>query len=292
MDEKKYLKTAHNQKGQALLFVLVAMTIALAVGINIAMRTLSSISRTARTDTAERVRAAAEGGIERALGASTSSLSALANSGASAATCNDVNLNYDSTLGSCIVSFPQAWADEIDARALVSVTTFSYTDPSLGVYRVPLESGTTVEVQIWGMGGSLITICIDPIPQGDVAYTFYGETGILSKGGITTGTIGGSYQAVNFLTPNQSNVYGFSRCRSNISVPSNSYGLRLTAIGGNIDIGVVSDILPQQGFKITSIGELVQEGVVRTTKEVNVYKSYPYLPTIFDFGLYSSTDLN
>ena len=53
-----------NEKGQALLFVVVAMTIALSIGINASVRTITSLSRTTRTYTASRALAAAEGGIE------------------------------------------------------------------------------------------------------------------------------------------------------------------------------------------------------------------------------------
>ena len=42
----------NNEKGQALIFVVATMTVALAVGVGVSLRNLSSISRTSRTDTA------------------------------------------------------------------------------------------------------------------------------------------------------------------------------------------------------------------------------------------------
>src|SRR3972149_3695556 len=63
--------------GQALLFVIVAMTVALAVGINVSLRTLSTISRTSQADTSERVLAAAEGGAEAFLKLSVGDLKTL-----------------------------------------------------------------------------------------------------------------------------------------------------------------------------------------------------------------------
>ena len=63
--------------GQALLFVIVAMTVALAVGVNVSLRTLSSVSRTAQSDTSERVLAAAEGGAESFIKLSVGQLEAI-----------------------------------------------------------------------------------------------------------------------------------------------------------------------------------------------------------------------
>jgi len=72
---KRYMtKLKNNQQGQALLFVVVAMTIALSIGINASVRTITSLSRTTRTDTAARALAAAEGGIERFIALSTPDL--------------------------------------------------------------------------------------------------------------------------------------------------------------------------------------------------------------------------
>ena len=54
----KYNKYTY-QKGQTLLFVIVGVTIALAIGIAVSTRTLSSLRRAARSDTSARVIAAA-----------------------------------------------------------------------------------------------------------------------------------------------------------------------------------------------------------------------------------------
>ena len=64
----------NNEKGQTLLFVIVAVTIAMAVGVAVSTRTIQSLKRVARTDTSARVIAAAEGGIENLLGRNYSQL--------------------------------------------------------------------------------------------------------------------------------------------------------------------------------------------------------------------------
>jgi len=73
MKNTKY-KMNKNQKGQTLLFVIVAVTIAMAVGVAVSTRTIQSLKRVVRTDTSARVIAAAEGGIENLLGRNYSQL--------------------------------------------------------------------------------------------------------------------------------------------------------------------------------------------------------------------------
>ena len=70
------LKKLDNQ-GQVLLIVVVALAVLLGVGLSISSGTLSSITRTSRTDSLQKVTAAAEGGLESYLLKSDTSLSGL-----------------------------------------------------------------------------------------------------------------------------------------------------------------------------------------------------------------------
>jgi len=56
-----------NNSGQILLIVTVSLAILLGIGLSISNQTLSSISRTSRTDSLQKVTAAAEGGLEKYL---------------------------------------------------------------------------------------------------------------------------------------------------------------------------------------------------------------------------------
>jgi hypothetical protein len=286
-----------DQKGQALLFVLVAMTIALAIGINISVRTLSSVSRSARSDTAERVRGAAEGAIERALSAPVVRLNALAQPGGHNLTnCRNANLmGYDSVTGRCLVEFPATWTDDnIDARALVTVESFNET--SLGAYTFQVEQGQAVEVNLNGYTGTNVTICWNPLGNtgSDLYYTIYRSNGITAKGGITSGAINTPYVPTDFLGTTSPPKPGFSYCRADIGTGTNPYGLRIMSLGLSSEVGVFAQTnhsLPVQGFLITATGELVQEGVVKVSRDVIVYRSYPFLPSIFDFAIYAESGL-
>ena len=97
--------------GQALLFVIVAMTVALAVGVNVSLRTLSSVSRTAQSDTSERVLAAAEGGAESFIKLSVGQLEAISDAFDTDTVadylCDDAgdDVSYDPIRKECFLQF-------------------------------------------------------------------------------------------------------------------------------------------------------------------------------------------
>jgi hypothetical protein len=272
-----------NNKGQALLFVIAAMTIALALGINVSVRVLQSISRTSRSDTSERVFAAAEGGIEKALSLPASVLTGgIANS----SDCSKIGGYVIS--GVCVVKFQSA-GDPIIAQAGVVVSDFNWTDPSTQTYKFKLEQDTVTEVNVQGIpSDEEVKICWTPITKADIYYIVYGDSGTLTKKGWNSP--GGSppppYDPNNFENADPGGS-GKNWCTKDVTVPSGSLGLRIKSIGGDSTVEVTNPSLPNQGFKIVSTGEITSEGTVKTQKVITVYKSLPFLPNLFDFGIMS-----
>jgi hypothetical protein len=279
-----------DQQGQALLFVIAAMSIALALGVNISMRTLSSVSRTTRTDTSARVLAAAEGGAERVLNASTAKMKEFI---ASSTSCGLINATWDATLNSCIVNFLGA---DFHARAKVSLLEVSH-NAEIGTteyYTFKVEQDSVTQVNVTGL--SAVTVCFTPVTNSDLYTIAYGTKGGLaditsSKKLISSGLVPGPY-APGVVIAAGASANGFIYCNSitqNDAVYSSKM-LRIRSIGGDSRVGVFppsGGSLPNQGFEITSIGELVQNSFVKVAKKVNVFKSYPYLPGVFDFGVFS-----
>jgi len=283
------------ESGQALLFVIVAMTVALAVGVNVSLRTLSSVSRTSQADTSERVLAAAEGGAEAFLKLSVGDLKTLSdaysNGTINNATCQLAgnSVAYDSSVGKCRISYPGVGSDNVDARAYVEVEGYPTGSGEKG-YTFNLEQDSVTEVVV--SSGSVALCFTLEEGQGDLYYIFYGGNILREKGGIhlTNPEIPSPYSATGFTTVNYgtcADSRGFDCCR-NVTVPTASEAMRIRAIGGDMKAGVFSDTLPLQGYLITSTGELVQDGVIKISKEVSAFKSYPYLPVMFDFGIFSS----
>lgn len=276
------------QNGQTLLFVVVAMTIALALGISISTRTMSSLSRTTRSDTADRVRSVAEGGVERLLGQPQS----LFEGGIDSDECNGLDGYVDDTY--CVFNFTATSPDTIAARAKVSVDDFSSNAPN-NMYRFTLEKDSLTEINVEDVSSDL-RICWNG--TADFYYTFYGSTpttgSVERKEGIhRNGPSESAYYNVEGFdeTGVDGSEYGYDLCNSSIEVTPNSKYLRIRAIGRDaiVAVGLANgDGLPNQGYIIESIGELMNDdGSVRTQKRVLVYKSYPFLPAPFDFGVYS-----
>ena len=128
--------TSPSESGQALLFVIVALTVALAVGVSTAFRTLSSVFRITTTDTSSRVLAAAEGGLEHFLAYSSVDLASYAG------VCT--SLDYDDypegADSPCVVDFAPVSTDNTEAHAVVKIEAF-YGDPGGGICRDQAGTG-------------------------------------------------------------------------------------------------------------------------------------------------------
>ena len=95
------IKMNKHEKGQTLLFVIVAVTIAMAVGVAVSTRTIQSLKRVARTDTSARVIAAAEGGIENLLSKNYSQLDDVATD----VKCESIGAIAGLEEGTCVYAF-------------------------------------------------------------------------------------------------------------------------------------------------------------------------------------------
>jgi len=270
-----------NSKGQALLLVIAAMTVALALGINVSMRTLQSISRTSRSDTSERILAAAEGGIERVLQLPAGVLDGGINNAADCALLGS-DVSYTPSAG-CVVNFQPTAPDTINAKASVVVSDFTYNAPG-NTYKFKVEQDSVTEVNV--AGASSVEICWSPIAQSDLYYIIYGDSGILAKKGLRalgSDTLGGAYNPHNFSNANSGGTKRY--CSGSFSLPSGSKGLRIKSIGGDSTVEAISASLPSQGHKIVSTGYLATDAT--TKKVISVYKSLPFLPSMFDFGIFT-----
>ena len=105
--------------------------------------------------------------------------------------------------------------------------------------------------------------------------------------------------------PNLSNTKGFTSVtngghpeyagctQTQINLVSSAYGLRIRSLyaATRVHVYPVGGALPFQGYKITSIGEIVSGGLkdVKETRIVVVYKSYPYAASFIDAALYSAS---
>lgn len=276
-----------NQNGQALLFVVVAMTVALAVGVNVSLRTLSSVSRVSTSDTASRVLAAAEGGLERFLVKPISEIEDLA------AECT----NYENALedSDCTVRFDAVTNDNIRAQAIVTIEPHYVQND---VYSYSGVAHEIREVNIEGYSDRCIYLCWDNNSTA-LYYSMYGNNasnpenlwGIACpRSGCPSG-VGGTRANSSVGT-----CSGFSSVAllCGIDAIGSVQGFRIMPLHENTNIriaGFTSNAWGAlQGYNLTATGELLDVGAstsVKATQDVTVFRSLPYLPAAFDFGLYA-----
>jgi hypothetical protein len=263
------------------------MTIALSVGINASVRTLSSLSRTSRTDTASRALAAAEGGIERYLALSSRQLEE-----AVAGSCPEGS--YDNESASCLIDF-DASADVLTSQAFVTVERYEPT-----FYPFSLESGQVKEINLYDFNSTDyytdthtdITICWSSVTDSDLMYLSYSRTGIESRGGLEGANSPGAPYDTGGFTPAGAGNGDYDNCQDVTvgAIGSNAYGLRIRSLGGASNVGIYPDsgaTLPLQGYRISSIGKLEQDQAVTATRVIRIIRTLPYLPVSFDYALYS-----
>lgn len=298
---------SEKEKGQALLFVIIAMTIALSIGINASVRTITSLSRTTRTDTASRALAAAEGGIERFLALSTPALEDAVDgtcpSGSGSGPCMPMDdlpcppdpddIVWDSETQSCKVDF-EGSGDILVSQAFVTVER--YTPP---FYPFELESGQVKEINLYDFNSGAfysdnrIEICWSSNPESDIVYLAYNQSGVQARGGLfgVINTPGVPYAQEGFIGALAGHD-GYDSCATvGISDDANDvYGLRVRSVGGASRVGIFplgGASLPLQGYTIISIGRLEQDQGVTATRTIRIVRTLPYLPASFDYALYS-----
>lgn len=321
---KKYIKIS---KGQAVLFVVVGITIALVIGVSVVSRNLGSIGRVSRSDTSARAYAAAEGGIERLLGLTDNQLDQLIGT-PSNSTCQSVGFSGAEN-GQCWYEFTSE--DNIVSKSLLSVN--SYPDPAIGSISISLNQGETKEIVTYSGSDTgdnydafVITLCWDN-PNAAVAFSLY-YPGYHTWKGILSASYNTSISDLPYDRTSCKTNYsqlvnatiiqtdftrfmlgggplnGFPLCRNEMIIPNLDgtvsgaengilQGLRLTALYDATNIGIFpftanAAVFPRQGYELTAKGTLSTKTQVVESKTVKVYRSLPHMPSFFDAAIYNA----
>jgi len=285
-----------NKKGQAILFAIVGVTIALAIGVTVASRNLSSISRVTRSDSAARAYAAAEGGIERLLALSDAVLTSLVVD-TSGEQCEPAGFSKSVREGGfCSIIYTPTAGDMAGSMADVKVENFSANEGEFYAFSIP--SGYTKEVNMEGYSTNdspRVNICWsrDGVEPSAIAYLSYDANGNVSRNSLVpSGEYSGDisdygFTSVDRRTPSATNPYYYC---SEVTLVKNPYGLRIQPLFKDEDIGVSAvgeSSLPNQGFKFISIGSVNEQSEVKS-KAVTVFRSLPYMPGFFDYSIFSA----
>lgn len=300
----KILNKKTYETGQTLLFVIVAVTIALAVGIAVSTRTISSLRRVSRTDTSTRVIAAAEGGIENMLGRTYNQL----DDAIGEVNCDSIGADLEliGSDSSCVYTFNPDPGDEdlISSRAVVQVETFNSNESTSGGvdgYTFELGPGLMREVYIPSSSYAPNTIQICWANENSaVYYSSYSPNGEVQKGGLQPDSglpyagllVSDLFDDYVELPADRADL-GYTSCKD-IDLVGSHHGLRIKVLYDTSKVGVfpIGGQLPIQGYRLTSIGEVVTGQGSEEKATVIVHKTFPYAPDIFDYGIYTPGTLN
>ena len=228
-------------KGQVLLFVIVAITIALTVGLALTTRTISSLRRTSSSDTASRVFSAAEGGIEWFLRQPVSVLDALSDGDTDdGADCPSGTIQSDSNSAACVVIYEPQLGDNIQAKATVTVQSFSTNSNEAGNenYWFTINPGSVKEVTLkhfktgeYNLGA--LDVCwksLENTQSSGIYYLVYGADGIFEKKIITPSAIApGSTYVVSGDGSASTGRLEYDSCFS-VNIDENSEGIRIKSL--------------------------------------------------------------
>lgn len=261
------------ESGQALLIVVLTMIVALTVGLSVVSRTITTIKTSTAEDESSRAFAAAEAGIEEALKSGVSIGSNL-----SPQTLPN-NAKYFSTITASGVSTEYVVPSPILKDDVIQIWLSNYPDFS-GKY-----SGTLT--LHWGdPGGS----CND-VPALEVII-FSGAD--ITNPSLTRYALDPCSRGNNFtLASGGGGTVGGVSFRNSYTLPAITNGIiaRIVSRYKTAKIAAVGTTpLPSQGQEVTSTG-IVSSGEQEIVRKVRVFRSFPSLPGLFDWALFSGTNL-
>ncbi len=307
---KSSLENANPQQGQVLLFVIIAMTIALALGIGVSTQTITTLTGVSDTDVSQRVLAVAEGGAEAALSLSDIDLDSWVTNASSAATLCSTKLNGVWGSNLCVVSYPPSANDNIEASAEITISRLVVDVVGItSFYDYFAEDGQVREIRLDTAINNGLEVCWNENNDIGLYYIVYNTDGDMTKNLVACNSGGGEcptqppgVQWKGDFEQSTYGTFGYSSCyqipTGDMPTSPNAKGIRIYTLGGDTNVGVrylnPGNILPAQGYKITSRGELSDPTAPTAdiSKTVTVLKSYPYLPGMFDFALFSEAGLD
>ncbi len=270
-----------NQKGQALLIVVLVMVVALTVGLSVVSRTITNLRNTSEQESSQKALAAAEAGVERAIKANSTTTTPIGNS-----------LGNNASYSYTVTQVSGAGAIAVNGGSLVSKNDGIY------VWLVPYSltfsptwAGDTLTIY-WG---SPSDVCTQNLSTNTMAAL---EIEIISgtKANPTVRRMAydpcsgaGARQASNnFASPTSNttvtNSAGTFHYTAVISGISNGILAKVSPLYASTKIGVQGNLaLPPQGNIITSTGT-----VDNSQRKITVFQSYPELPSeLFPYTLFS-----
>lgn len=273
--------------GQVVLILVLVTIVGLTIGLSLISRTVTDIRISSQIEQSNRAFSAAEAGVESALkgavvGGPTGTVSfpgASANYQVSQFGGNDSTLSFPLTE---TANTQTVWLIDHDASGNNLNEAGSSYSPSASFdlcWGAGATSNPAVVVSLYYKDGSSYKVgkaAYDstPLSRTPVNYFYSADT-------IPGNFCGGNFRFKKTITPTSSIPDGFG-----IAATVKLLFLRIQPVYDHTALAfkpAAGNSLPIQGKVITSVGQTT----TGTVRRIQVYQSYPVLPTLLDFGIFT-----
>lgn len=286
--------TSYKQSGQALLIILLVMSVVLTIGLSIASRSITDIAVSRQEEESSRAFSAAEAGIERFLlgGPATGTLPA----GGGYKVSSGLVLGAGSEF---------VYPVSLNSGEVATVWLVSHDDSGGQVCGSSYPCFKEDEVKIcWGASGTADGSANAPALEVSILYTDGSGRAKIARGAYDPNSSRRTTNKFSPADPGGCSLGGTSFAfGKSIDIDSSEFGVTLRKDENKLDpgprflrlrmlyntdrphpigISVDDDVLPRQGTKVESTGN-----VGDITRKIELSNLYSDLPPIFEFGLFS-----
>lgn len=246
--------------GQVLILVLLVVVVSLAVGLSVASRNITNIRTSTQTEESQKAFSAAEGGIESVLSQGLSSLVP----GTTQVDVGNIKANVN-------VEKKETFEAQIVRGSVGQISIVGMeTKPVKISWAKNGETAASIEVtQLWGCCGSA------PGVQTRNAYD-----------GGSSESLGKQFGFNDALDPG--GCEGYAKCVTITIANDNATLLRIRPFWHSNSFlvkAIPPNVLPTQTYTLKSTASTA-DGITRT---VQVTKTLPQLPAVFDYAIYSDS---
>lgn len=266
-----------NEKGQALLIVVLVMVVALTVGLSIASKTITNLRTSTEEANSQKALAAAEAGIEQAL--KTNQIAS--------GTFTDTNTTYQTSVtGVSGTNFLMNGGNPVFQDNGADLWLSDYSSIPANLYGNKWSGNLTIN---WGTStdpcsnAALEVIIISGTSIQTAASKRYVYDACAARAGAN------HFTQVALTRGSMLGKDFFYQTTTPLSVSSGFIG-RIIPLYFNTPVGISSNVaLPSQGSTITSTGCTPScTSVNSVQRKVNVFQGYPEIPSeFFPYNLFS-----
>lgn len=266
---KNLINPLINQKGQALLIIVLVMVVALTVGLSVASRTIINLRNTQEQVSSQKALSAAEAGVQQALKNSANVAGNFAG-----------NTTYNTTIGQVLGTSPFLLngGNFLPKNDAIYVWITPYSTISANLWQTPWNGNLTL---YWGdtsgeCNNAAIEVAVISGDRSNPVLTRYAFDPCPARRGNN------NFQAA---TAGLTTIAGKGLSYRSVISITNGLLVRVNPIYSSSYVGAGGSVaLPPQGSIITSTG--ISDST--TQRKVTVYQGYPEIPAeVFPYTLFS-----